>query len=80
MTARHRKTGISLVSLVFGALAACTSYTEIPIETPIRPKLDVAVLIHQGRERAVSLSRQLGGKGGIHTRDSVRRPGRLRSS
>ncbi|MDP2323587.1 MAG: hypothetical protein Q8N51_06105 [Gammaproteobacteria bacterium] len=24
------------------ALGACTSYTEIPIETPIRPKLDVA--------------------------------------
>jgi len=41
MTARHRKTGVSLLSLVFGALAACTSYTEIPIETPIQPKLDV---------------------------------------
>ena len=41
MTARHRKTGISLISLVFGTLAACTSYTEIPIETPIQPKLDV---------------------------------------
>jgi hypothetical protein len=27
--------------LVFGTLAACTSYTEIPIETPIQPKLDV---------------------------------------
>ena len=42
MTARHRKTGVSLISLVFGALAACTSYTEIPIETPIQPKLDVS--------------------------------------
>ncbi|MEO8677723.1 MAG: hypothetical protein ABI665_01675 [Vicinamibacterales bacterium] len=26
---------------MFGTLAACTSYTEIPIETPIQPKLDV---------------------------------------
>jgi hypothetical protein len=42
MTARHRKTGVSLLSLVIGALAACTSYTEIPIETPIQPKLDVS--------------------------------------
>jgi hypothetical protein len=27
--------------LIVGLLAACTSYTEIPIETPIQPKLDV---------------------------------------
>jgi hypothetical protein len=53
MTARLRKTvgrrptggrakpallGLALVAL----LAACTSYTEIPIETPIQPKLDVS--------------------------------------
>lgn len=51
MTARLRKTvvrrtaggrarltlGLALVA----ALSACTSYTEIPIETPIQPKLDV---------------------------------------
>lgn len=49
MTARLRKTadnfrrtakatvGLALVA----ALAACTSYTEIPIETPIQPKLDI---------------------------------------
>ena len=52
MTARLRKTGASLpvghrvkatVGLVLiAALAACTSYTEIPIETPIQPKLDVS--------------------------------------
>ena len=53
MTARLRRTvgrrptggrakpallGLALVAL----LAACTSYTEIPIETPIQPKLDVS--------------------------------------
>ena len=42
MTARLRKTGASLSFVVVAALAACTSYTEIPIETPIRPKLDVS--------------------------------------
>jgi hypothetical protein len=52
MTARLRKTGADYpgggrVKLrLFGLLAlaltvACTSYTEIPIETPIQPKLDV---------------------------------------
>jgi hypothetical protein len=41
MTARLRKTGASLALLLMAALAACTSYTEIPIETPIQPKLDV---------------------------------------
>ena len=42
MTARLRKTVASfgLALLVFGS--ACTSYTEIPIETPIQPKLDVS--------------------------------------
>jgi hypothetical protein len=29
------------LALLVAALAACTSYTEIPIETPIQPKLDV---------------------------------------
>ena len=42
MTARLRKTGASFSLLLLAALAACTSYTEIPIETPIRPKLDVS--------------------------------------
>jgi len=42
MTARLRKTGASLGLLLIAALAACTSYTEIPIETPIQPKLDVS--------------------------------------
>lgn len=53
MTARLRKTGanypaggrVKPILLVVAALAAitvaCTSYTEIPIETPIQPKLDV---------------------------------------
>jgi len=41
MTARLRKTGASLVLLVLALGVACTSYTEIPIETPIQPKLDV---------------------------------------
>ncbi len=43
MTARHRKS-LSLSALLVGMLAACTSYTEIPIETPIQPKLDVSPL------------------------------------
>jgi hypothetical protein len=47
MTARLRKTAgrriLASVSLAMvAALAACTSYTEIPIETPIQPKLDVS--------------------------------------
>jgi hypothetical protein len=42
MTARLRKTGASLSLLLVAALTACTSYTEIPIETPIQPKLDVS--------------------------------------
>mgnify|MGYP001578221685 CR=1 FL=1 len=41
MTARLRKTVGSLSLALVAALAACTSYTEIPIETPIQPKLDV---------------------------------------
>jgi hypothetical protein len=40
MTARHARTVSSL--LVAVAMTACTSYFEIPIETPIRPKLDVS--------------------------------------
>src|SRR5829696_6841973 len=42
MTARLRKTGASLTLLAIAALTACTSYTEIPIETPIQPKLDIS--------------------------------------
>ena len=41
MTARLRKTGASLALLGLAITVACTSYTEIPIETPIQPKLDV---------------------------------------
>ena len=40
MTARHAQLLSSLAAVV--VTAACTSYYEIPIETPIRPKLDVA--------------------------------------
>jgi hypothetical protein len=40
MTARHARTASSLLLAV--AATACTSYFEIPIETPIRPKLDVS--------------------------------------
>jgi hypothetical protein len=40
MTARHARTVSSLVAVLL--LAACTNYYEIPIETPIRPKLDVS--------------------------------------
>src|SRR5262245_47339223 len=39
MTARLARTISSLSAVVL--TAACTSYYEIPIETPIRPKLDV---------------------------------------
>src|SRR3712207_6242618 len=40
MTAPLVRTASSL--LVAVAMTACTSYFEIPIETPIRPKLDVS--------------------------------------
>jgi hypothetical protein len=40
MTARLARTLSSLVAVLL--LTACTSYYEIPIETPIRPKLDVS--------------------------------------
>ena len=40
MTAQLAKTLCSLV--VVATTAACSSYYEIPIETPIRPKLDVS--------------------------------------
>ena len=40
MTAGMLKTVSSLVAVLL--LAACTNYYEIPIETPIRPKLDVS--------------------------------------
>ncbi len=42
MTARLRRTVSSLLLALVGALAGCTSYFEIPIETPIQPKLDVS--------------------------------------
>ena len=42
MTVSHRKTVVSLSLALVGAFAACTSSTEIPIETPIQPKLDVS--------------------------------------
>jgi len=54
MTARLRKTAgnfrrttggrvkLSLCLALVAAAVACTSYTEIPIETPIQPKLDVS--------------------------------------
>jgi hypothetical protein len=41
MTARQRKTVSSLLLVLVGALASCTNYFEIPIETPIQPKLDI---------------------------------------
>ena len=40
MTARAARTICSLVAVVL--TAACTNYFEVPIETPIRPKLDVS--------------------------------------
>ena len=40
MTARCARIFSSLVAVLL--TAACTSYYEIPIETPIRPKLDVS--------------------------------------
>ncbi|MEW6322881.1 MAG: hypothetical protein AB1635_17570 [Acidobacteriota bacterium] len=43
MTGRLRKTAPgSLALALVGALAGCTSYFEIPIETPIQPKLEVS--------------------------------------
>jgi hypothetical protein len=40
MTERRKTVG-SLLLLLVGALAGCTNYFEIPIETPISPKLDI---------------------------------------
>jgi hypothetical protein len=40
MTARSAATIVSLVLL--GAVSACTNFYEIPIETPIQPKMDVS--------------------------------------
>jgi hypothetical protein len=37
-----RKTVSSLLLVLVGALAGCTSYYEIPIETPVSPKLDTS--------------------------------------
>jgi hypothetical protein len=52
MTARHKKTVVrhtgvrrvkaALCLALLAVVTACTSYTEIPIETPIQPKLDVS--------------------------------------
>ena len=42
MIAPRRKTVSSLLLVFVGALAGCTSYYEIPIETPIQPKLDTS--------------------------------------
>ena len=42
MTARLRKTAVSLGVALLAVTVGCTSYTEIPIETPIQPKLDVS--------------------------------------
>lgn len=43
MIVRHRRTVASLSLALVGALAGCTGgYTELPIETPIAPKLDVS--------------------------------------
>lgn len=41
MTAPRKKTAASLLLALTSAIAGCTSYYEIPIETPIQPKLDV---------------------------------------
>jgi hypothetical protein len=40
MIALPRKTLGSLLLVLVGALTGCTSYYEIPIETPVSPKLD----------------------------------------
>jgi hypothetical protein len=43
MIVRLRRTVASLSLVLVGALASCTGgYTELPIETPIAPKLDVS--------------------------------------
>ncbi len=42
MTAQTRRTVSSLLLATIGALAGCTSYFEIPIQTPIQPKLDTS--------------------------------------
>src|SRR6266568_6615166 len=42
MTARSAAAASSLVLLGALALAGCTGFYEIPIETPIQPKLDVS--------------------------------------
>ena len=42
MTARLKKTVANCGLALLAFLSACTSYTEIPIETPISPKLDVS--------------------------------------
>jgi hypothetical protein len=42
MIALPRKTLSSLLLVLVGALAGCTSYYEIPIETPVEPKLDTS--------------------------------------
>jgi hypothetical protein len=42
MIVPRRKTVSSLLLVLVGALAGCTSYYEIPIETPIQPKLDTS--------------------------------------
>ncbi len=42
MIAPRRKTGSLLLLVLVGALAGCTSYYEIPIETPNQPKLDTS--------------------------------------
>jgi hypothetical protein len=42
MIALQRKTVCSLLLAFVGALAGCTSYYEIPIETPVQPKLDTS--------------------------------------
>ena len=44
MIAPRRKTVGSLLLVLVGALAGCTSYFEIPIETPIQPKLDIVAV------------------------------------
>ena len=41
MIALARKTVSSLLLVAVGAIAGCTSYYEIPIETPVLPKLDI---------------------------------------
>ena len=42
MIVLRRKTVGSLLLVLVGALAGCTSYWEIPIETPVSPKLDTS--------------------------------------